>query len=377
LPSGIGYTLIRIPFLISDLIFLKIFVQKFRETNNSKALYFYLLSPVILFHQYYSGQFDLITVLPFFIAVIAFEKNLLNRSALFLFISLALKPFGIIFYPLLALKKIKISKANLQFLFLLFLTIVFYKLSELPFSLSKSYRVLMGAGSDSLVKNVFFLALYILIIGVMFLDCLSKNQLWTIPEGIVVIMLAMAATTNHSAGWMTWIIPFVTILMFNKEKSCETPLWYLWGTLFVLRWSLVEHSPLLDSFSVFFDKFLVSDLNLPMGAPYHWISKSYGDAVAKVLIESSRILFSITSFLIMVRIFFVKEMIREKKFFLSKSNKLKIAVKKFYLNHQRILLSAAVFLIILFSRVLHIKLFAVDMPWSDQWDGEIERIYLS
>jgi hypothetical protein len=34
-----------------------------------------------------------------------------------------------------------------------------------------------------------------------------------------------------------------------------------------------------------------------------------------------------------------------------------------------------VFFIVAAIRLLHIKLFAVDLPWSDQWDGEIERIY--
>lgn len=78
----------------------------------------------------------------------------------------------------------------------------------------------------------------------------------------------------------------------------------------------------------------------------------------------------------MVRMFLVKKMIGERKiFFESKTKNLKIMFKQFYLSHQRMLLAAAVFLVILFSRVLHIKLFAVDMPWSDQWDGEIERIY--
>lgn len=91
-------------------------------------------------------------------------------------------------------------------------------------------------------------------------------------------MLAIAATSNHSAEWMTWIIPFVTILMFNKDKGCETPLWYLWGILFVLRWSLVEHSPLIDSFSVFADKFLGAEngrsISLDIKELWRWSSEN-------------------------------------------------------------------------------------------------------
>lgn len=33
------------------------------------------------------------------------------------------------------------------------------------------------------------------------------------------------------------------------------------------------------------------------------------------------------------------------------------------------------FLIVLFSRVCHIYLYGVDVPWADSWDGEIEKLY--
>lgn len=34
-----------------------------------------------------------------------------------------------------------------------------------------------------------------------------------------------------------------------------------------------------------------------------------------------------------------------------------------------------VFLIVYLSRILYVTYLSVDIPWSDQWDGEIEKVY--
>jgi hypothetical protein len=45
------------------------------------------------------------------------------------------------------------------------------------------------------------------------------------------------------------------------------------------------------------------------------------------------------------------------------------------LDRNPTLTAVFVFIIIAASRILFISLYAVDIPWADQWDGEIERIY--
>lgn len=45
------------------------------------------------------------------------------------------------------------------------------------------------------------------------------------------------------------------------------------------------------------------------------------------------------------------------------------------MNSKNLGLAGIVFIIIYISRLIFIKLYAVDVPWSDQWDQEIELIY--
>jgi hypothetical protein len=305
LPTALGYTLIHVPLLVSDLIILKIFVKKFEDTKNWSAFCFYLFSPVILFHQYYSGQLDLIAVLPFFIAVVALEKNHLAKAIGFFITSLILKPFGLIFYPLLILVKFQPNRERFKLLFLLILTILFFKISELPFYFTNSYQKLVGAGAKALTSKTNFPILCATIFALIYKDSKSENPRWSIAEAIVAIMLAMAATTKYSAGWMTWVVPFAALSIFSNKQTIKTPLWNMWNIFFVLHWSLVANSPLLDSFSVLTDKFLGNNFNFQMGEPYHWISDNYGDSLAKKLAELSENIFSLISLIILTRMLFL------------------------------------------------------------------------
>jgi hypothetical protein len=79
----------------------------------------------------------------------------------------------------------------------------------------------------------------------------------------------------------------------------------MWNIFFVLHWSLVANSPLLDSFSVLTDKFLGNNFNFQMGEPYHWISDNYGDSLAKKLAELSENIFSLISLIILTRMLFL------------------------------------------------------------------------
>ena len=115
-------------------------------------------------------------------------------------------------------------------------------------------------------------------------------------------MLAMAATAKYSAGWMTWIVPFAALSIFSDKQTIKTP---LWNIFFVLHFSLVANSPLLDSFSVLTDKFLGNNFNFQMGESYHWISNNYGDSLAKKLAELSENIFSLISLTILVRMLFL------------------------------------------------------------------------
>ena len=61
----------------------------------------------------------------------------------------------------------------------------------------------------------------------------------------------------------------VPVVLFDQRASrLQLTLFGVWQVAFLLRWAYCPTSPLLDSISVFTDRFLDLDLRLPMGAIY-------------------------------------------------------------------------------------------------------------
>lgn len=151
LPTAAAYNLIRIPLLTADLL---LFYFMARYTKDSKELFFfYLLNPLILFHQYFSGQFDLIALVPFIIgAYLYLEKNKTwPLPGVLFFLSLILKPFALLFFPLIYLDGLY-SKRSMESLILLPSIMIFAKITEFPYIVSDSYRLLVGAGARVLIS---------------------------------------------------------------------------------------------------------------------------------------------------------------------------------------------------------------------------------
>lgn len=320
-PNAYGYMLIRIPFILCDIALLSYFIRLFQKTGHTQtaSLLFLLLNPIILFHQFYSGQFDLIAVLFFFLFTVELtEKGFTNLTCLWLFLSLALKPFGILFLgPILLAFVIKIyQKSSSITIFghtlrpvILYLIGIFgfCLLSQMPYLLTHSYQTQMGAGSkvllgkDFLFHHALFLPVYAVACAVLLGFAFKKNIPNIYMHLVIIGVLAFSATTDHSAGWVTWCVPFIIYLALHQTLH-ELWLYWIWGGLFIFRWTLVDHSPAFDSLDVFLNHFLhVKTPYFGIGYFYHLISAKYSIHMADFWVTASAKSFALMSWIILLQ----------------------------------------------------------------------------
>jgi hypothetical protein len=298
-PNGYGYVLIRIPFLVAELLFLRFGLLGATALRSRLARGVVLLSPVIVFHQCYSGQLDWIAVVPFFLAVQRWQLQQrfdLGVTAL-LTLSLMLKPFAVVFLPFWFLAAA--PQHRLRALVTCCIAFALFKVSELPYALSDSYRHFVGAGASQLLLPSVglpfpaFPALYALLLGVAARHAAqgaSRSMSWA----AVMVILAMMAGAQPSAGWAAWLVPFAAELRAAQGDRFKS-MWRAWGGLFVVRWALVSHSPVLDSFDVFLKFHTTSSHRFGMGALYRAIAEQFGTAWAELSVQASAVALAVCS----------------------------------------------------------------------------------
>jgi len=306
-PNLLTYALIRIPLLGADLLLLY-FLAKERLLTERTSQVFYFLSPVIIFHQYYSGQFDILPAVLFFIAFLRLSKcaHLDLVSGLLIFMSLAIKPFLYLLLPFLVAH---LGNKNFKLLLVqaskLLVIAIIAKLAELPYLLDAIYRSELGVGPDRFLNNGAFLIFYFLLLYFS----LSKTWEVDLSKGIVLIILFVAAfVSSHSAGWMFWIIPFALFSWKNFDKKIAAFFW-LWSFFFVIRWGVVDGSPLVDSFDVFVSNWLELNQKLGIGYFYQVFMTNWGIETAESIVRVTKKLFQATSLILIIMI--AKEAIKK------------------------------------------------------------------
>jgi hypothetical protein len=287
-PSGVLYSLIKLPILLAD-VFLAWLIA--RRTSFKWMLLTYWISGVIIFHQYYSGQFDLFVCAPVIAGLIGSErirdhqqydaaKDWASAVALHVgyLISIVMKPFALLFAPAFLTAKIRSIRNLLIWLLMLAVIWSLLKVSEWPYSQSIYYQNQMGSGVRLLLFNIqgsmvaaFPMAYLVLLFWIAYK---RLDNEWLLMSAVV---LCIGATAYHSAGWMSWAAALLPVVLYDMRAS-KWHLWLLhgWGVAFILRWTFCPTSPLLDSLSVFTDQFLGLNLRMPMGYFYHWMPNLMG-----------------------------------------------------------------------------------------------------
>lgn len=326
-PTPYSYSLFRIPFLIVDMLFLKFFLCA-RKTSNSKAAFlFYLLNPFLFIQEYYSGEIDWIAIFPFFFAILEFEKNKLSKKfIIFLTISFLLKPFGLIFLPLILLELVPDVLKNPSKFFkyagLFSIPFLIWKLSEIPYIFSPEYKTDFGAGaSERIIGNSHFFPIplfavaYISLI-IYWLIAKTKNRSRSISEKIVIITLLFAALGHPIYGWLLWGLPFAIKLILEKKINFLT-LWWIWSFIFLIKSFTVMQGPFFSSFGLFVTYFLKFDYSFPLGAPALYLKEHFGYQTASIIQNSIGFLWRLINLLLACLILKDKSFLMFNKKFLS------------------------------------------------------------
>jgi hypothetical protein len=272
-PAGHLYSLVKLPILMADVVVAACLA---RRTSLRWMVLTYWTSSIVIFHQFYSGQFDLLVAAPIVFAFCwqdrSWHRGLsLAKWPVFLswLLSVVLKPFALLFAPFWVLQQPDWRRRMAAGALILTVFVIF-KASEWPHAGSHAYREQMGAGVQFLLLNLkmhrqyWFVAASLFLLAVIWFRRVASPW-WP----VACVTLAIGAFAFHSAGWMTWAAVTLPVVMHDqgwRRGTCR--LFLLWQCAFVLRWVYCPTSPLFDSLSVFTDRFLHMNLGLPMGFVY-------------------------------------------------------------------------------------------------------------
>jgi len=311
-PTPYAYAIFKIPLLIVDLWFLSFFLKARKGAVKKAAFLFYLINPFFLSFMYFLGQMDWIAIFPFFLSVLEFQKNKLSKKFLALFsISLMLKPLGLLYIPVVLvdlLPKIKKAPSKIfKYIGLLLIPIIFWKISELPYSLSMEYRELFGVdgwyrifGSNFVPIPLFFIGF--LLAGLYWAANVFLNRNWSPSERIIVVALLLAGLGHPSHGWILWGLPF-TVLLMMKGKIKHAPLWWAWTIFFLLRNMIGPDTHYFSSFGVFVTYFLELDYGYTIGIPFRFLSQQFGTDSANYIVYSVGAIWRLANLLLAFLIF--------------------------------------------------------------------------
>lgn len=305
-PDVWDFILIRIPFLVVD-----IFFSRFLLKRSVEGFVLFLFSPVMLFHQVYSGQLDLIAAVPFIFSLVAFADGKQNQGFFWMVLSMVLKPYAVLFLPFLLFFS-KTIKDFFKIGTLLGLSFLFFKLSEFPFVFSPDYARKMGAGAKFLLIPKYLGFYFLVWVGIaisLWRRPLVVKRSAAVYLGLFLISFGVAVVDYHSAGWLLWPVLIFTVWSERAEWLRWRWTWWVWGILFVLRWSFIDHSPFFDSLDVFLNNYLQVETRLGMGYFYRNLEGIYSKEAAEQALRFSVHIFEIFTYFMFGQIgytFFIK-----------------------------------------------------------------------
>lgn len=212
---------LKFPYLIFDaLAALTLFKLFNARREKILALRLWVFNPVSLYATYMMGQFDIIPTFFIILSVYLAVKNKLNLAALALGFGIAFKIFPLfLIIPLLIFGKSIGEKIKL-----LFLTLVPYLLTIIPYLPSDSFRAtalfanqnskslyakLPVSGGESILLFPALLLLFYLII----LSLKIKTDIWRL---YAIPLLLFFIFTHYHPQWLIWITP---LLILELVKS--------------------------------------------------------------------------------------------------------------------------------------------------------------
>lgn len=217
--------LLKLPYLIPDLLIGFIFIKMFRlKDQQNLAFALWMFNPINLYATYMMGQFDIIPTFFIVLSLFLISKNKQDLAALALGGGIAFKIFPIfLIIPLVYLGKTFSAKIKL-----LIFTLLPYFLSIIPYISSSNFRstaffasqsdkslyaVLPVSGGEAILFFPAFLIFFYLIIQ----NKVREFDLWRF---YLIPLLLFFIFTHYHPQWLIWLTPFLIMdLTLDRFKN--------------------------------------------------------------------------------------------------------------------------------------------------------------
>lgn len=248
----------RLPLLLADLAIFAV-LTKWLRGNLKRLVWFYWLSPVLIYINYLHGQLDVVPIALLFFSLLFLFKNSFLLAMLFLGLSVATKthilmtvPFFVIY---MASKRINIKGILLPLVIFAFTFLVV----NIPFLGSDAFFEMVfnnqqqGKVFISKIK-IFDQNYFYLIPACYFLLFLKSALLKFYNRNVFLMFLGFSfgiilLFVSPNQGWYYWLIPFLSFF-YSKEKGRSYVLFMGLQGLYLLYFLISEQSDYLQIFQV-------------------------------------------------------------------------------------------------------------------------------
>lgn len=213
--------LLKLPYLIFDLLIVFLLCKLFNSEKEIKlAVILWMFNPINLYATYMMGQFDIIPTFFIVLSLYFSFKNKLALAALALGGGIAFKIFPVfLIIPLIFLGKNFLNKIKL-----LFLSLLPYFLSIIPFINSSNFR------STALVASQSDKSLY------ASLPVSGGEVILLFPASLVFFYLLISNKVDKSFLWRLYLIPLLLFFIFTHFH----PQWLIWIAPFLVIDLVIE-----------------------------------------------------------------------------------------------------------------------------------------
>ena len=248
--------LYRLPLLLADLLIFLVIKSWFPKKYEKRLIWFYWLSPVLIYISYIHGQLDVIPISLLFASLYFLFKEKLFFSALLLGASLATKTNVALIYPFFLLfllsKNINGKKTSLFFI----AAITTFIVINWPYIFNQAFlkMVFLNAEQAKLFSTKISLGeLTLYLIPSSLLILFLRGAMWKkYNRDIFIMFLGFAFSIillfiPPAQGWYFWLLPFLSYFYIRTEH--QIPFLFFGLQAFYLLYFLLINTT--DFFQVF------------------------------------------------------------------------------------------------------------------------------
>ncbi|MBX9668611.1 MAG: hypothetical protein K2X93_13380 [Candidatus Obscuribacterales bacterium] len=243
--------LFKLPTLIMDCaiacLLLRIFPGKWRQ-----VLWFYFLSPIVLYACYMHSQLDLIPTACLFASFYFLRTNRWLPAFVLYGLALSTKLHVLVAFPLIAIYLYRKGKRQLVLNFAI-VSLAIYVLIVAPYFNSSGFEHMVLANpkqSKVLEVNASIgdlkLSLPILATLIVFgrFALYPKINIDLLDAFLVLVFCALVMFIVPAPGWYVWMVPFISVFLikhYDRNKHLVGP--FLWLNFFYLVFFIFFHRP--------------------------------------------------------------------------------------------------------------------------------------